>query len=117
MDSSVLTLDPAAIGRLHRIGGEELVRQMAQLFVQNASQRIAAAWEELEHRDFESIVKSMHALKSSAENIGADRLGQMAIRAESLADAQAMQPLEALLHEMDTEFQQVKTALESGSVQ
>lgn len=117
MESTELTLDPAAIARLHKIGGEDLVRQMTQLFLQNANRRLTAAREGFTRGDYEEIAKSMHALKSSAGNIGASRLGQMAIRAESMAEARIPDALADLLDQMDAEFEQVSKALESGKVQ
>ena len=116
MEPADLTLDPAAIARLHKIGGEDLVRQMTQLFLRNATRRLTAARAGFAQDDYERIAKSMHALKASAGNIGANRLGQMAIRAESMAEAQVTEALADLLDQMDAEFQQVRKALEAGEV-
>lgn len=114
LDSTVLTLDPAAIERLHHIGGEDLVNQMIQLFIQDSSQRITTAGHAVGEKNFDLISKSMHALKADAGNIGAEHLEQMAIQAESLADEHAVEQLMDLLHKIESEFQQVRTALESG---
>lgn len=114
LESTALTLNPAVIERLHQIGGDDLVNQMIQLFLQNASQRITTAGHAVGEHNFELISKSMRALNSSAGDIGAERLEQIAMQAESLADEHAVEQITALLHQIESEFQQVRIALESG---
>lgn len=101
-------LDPVAVDRLLRLGGAELAREMARLFVRLGAERVAAAREGLERGDPGGIERAAHSLKSSAGNVGATALMEAAERAELAAGAaaagEAAGELEPLVERMETEY-------------
>ena len=78
-------LDTAAIARLRKLGGEKFVGDMIDLFFQYAPQRLAAARAAETAGDFQAIEKAMHPLKSSAGQIGARLVQDLASQIEKLA--------------------------------
>lgn len=78
-------LDPAALARIHRIGGNALLTQMIDLFLEITPQRIEQACQAKERGDLKAVAESVHALRSSAGNIGASQLGDLAAKVEQLA--------------------------------
>ncbi len=71
-------VDECALARLERIGGPKLSAKMIELFLLQASDKIEAAMRA--HRDgsIPSVTNAMHSLKSSAGNVGARTMQQLA---------------------------------------
>ncbi|HUP20347.1 MAG TPA: Hpt domain-containing protein [Gemmatimonadota bacterium] len=101
-------LDPVALDRLRRLGGDELVREMARLFVRLGAERLAAAREGLGRDDPEVVERAAHSLKSSAGNVGAGALAEAADRAEQAAESAARGDapanLAVLVERMEAEY-------------
>ena len=74
-------LDPSAAERLRRLGGERLLREMIELFLQLGPARLAAA----EGADLAEAERACHSLKSAAGNVGATALQAAAAEAEQAA--------------------------------
>jgi len=77
--------DPDALTRLERFGGIKLLDEMIALFLENARDRLAAAAAGLDAGDAAAIENAMHALKSSAAQLGALRLSRLCEQAETIA--------------------------------
>jgi HPt (histidine-containing phosphotransfer) domain-containing protein len=78
-------LDPAALDRLRSFGGDKLVKGMIELFVQNAPTRAADAREALDCGDAGALRSALHALKSSAGQLGAASVYEACVCGEELA--------------------------------
>lgn len=115
-------LDPAALARLDRLGGERLVRRMVELFVELGEVRVAAAREGLASGDLDAVERAAHSLKSSAGNLGAGRLQAVAERVETRAERAGGAGagdggLEDLVDRLAAAFAEARRALEeSGKV-
>ncbi len=89
-------LDRAAIDRLQEWGGTVLVGKMIQLFLDNTGDKMARIQSGISDREFEDSVQGAHSLKSSAGNLGAQRLSRLAARIEASSgtgDAEALAKL------------------------
>lgn len=106
-----VVLEDAAIDRLRRIGGQEFVVEMIDLFLENAPQRVEAAREALAAEDSKSLYRAAHSLKSTAGNLGARALQAAAERLEAKATGTERAVLPELLEEMDRRYQEARTAL------
>jgi HPt (histidine-containing phosphotransfer) domain-containing protein len=84
-------LDTAAIAKLRQLGGEKFVADMAALFFQYAPQRLAAACAASQAGDLQAVEKAVHALKSSAGQIGARRVEELATQIEKAGSGQTSQ--------------------------
>jgi HPt (histidine-containing phosphotransfer) domain-containing protein len=82
-------IDPAAIARLKRIGGDGLVREMLTLFLQHAPGRVATAEEAVAAGTLRAAEHAAHSLKSSAGNVGATRLQAAAAAVEAATESSA----------------------------
>jgi HPt (histidine-containing phosphotransfer) domain-containing protein len=78
-------IDAAALERLRGFGGAKLLNGMIELFVQNAPTRAADAREALDCGDAAALRAALHALKSSAGQLGAHTVHQACIAGEELA--------------------------------
>lgn len=86
--------------RLRRIGGDALVERMVAAFRDYAPRQVALAEAGLASANLDAVRRAAHALKSSAGNLGAVRLMDIAQRTERLAregGAEDVRPLVAEL--------------------
>ena len=118
-------VDADALERLLRIGGQPFLLEMIELFLENAPERLSAARRALEEGDGPALYRAAHSLKSTAGNLGAQRLQAVAERLEARAaavGATAGGPAEGagggdalrpLLDELDGCYAQVRERLET----
>lgn len=106
-------LDGAAITRLDRIGGSEFVVEMIELFLENAPQRLESAREAFESGDIPTLHRSVHSLKSTAANLGAQLLRATAEAAEARAHEEDMDAIAALLDDLEREYADAREELEA----
>lgn len=91
-------IDDAAIERLRGFGGPKLVRGMIELFIKTAPAKVSAARQALDAGDPAALRAALHALKSSAGQLGAATVFQACKSGEEQAgrgDLAACAPLVA----------------------
>lgn len=106
-------IDDAALERLLRIGGQEFLIEMIDLFLQHAPERIRAAREALAGGDHKALYRAAHSLKSTAGNLGARGLQRVAERVESKAAEMDVETIPPLLEEMARRYEDVRDRLEA----
>jgi HPt (histidine-containing phosphotransfer) domain-containing protein len=117
MDSDATThadfpeTDPAALDRLRRFGGDKLLGDMITLFLEAMPVRLAAARSGFVRSDAPAVEHELHALKSSAAQLGALRLHRLTQEGERLARAGTLDGLAELLDALDAEMPRVRTWL------
>jgi HPt (histidine-containing phosphotransfer) domain-containing protein len=108
-------LDHAALARLCAWGGEDLLRRIVAAFLEHAPAVLRAARAGLEGDDPTAVGAAAHSLKSSAAQVGAVRLSQVAAAIEELARAGAVAPLADRVAAMEHEFAAVRPLLEKAA--
>lgn len=106
--------DPEAIERLRRFGGARLLRGMITLFLEAMPQRLAAARNGLARGEAHAVEHELHALKSSAAQLGALRMNRLSQEGEHLARAGTLGAVPGLLDRLDAEVPRVREWLESA---
>lgn len=81
-------VDPGALERLNRIGGQEFLVEMIELFLEHSPQRLDAAREAYRDGEVSAVYRAAHSLKSTAANLGASALQDAAARVEDRAAAE-----------------------------
>ena len=105
-------LDPEALQRLHRLGGNAFVCRMIDLFLDYTGLKIIEARAARDTGNYLAVEKAAHPLKSSAGNIGAGRIQTLAAQIEELAKQGPSEALNAALDELAQAFATVKPELE-----
>lgn len=108
-DSS--NLDPAAMQRLQRLGGDGFTGKMIELFLGYAAEKLADARREFETGTLAGVSKAVHPLKSSSGNVGARRMQDLTQRIEQAAGAGRRDEVAALLAELNAAFVAVQPEL------
>ena len=86
---------------LRIIGGPKLVRELIELFVRSAPERIAAARAGIENGDLGAVQRAMHSLKSSAGQLGVTAMQNACRRAEHAATSGDATSAESALAEVE----------------
>ena len=104
-------IDSAQMDRLNEWGGKELQTKMVGLFLTHAKERMDQIREGLSTSEPETAETGAHTLKSSAGNVGAQRVQHLAQEAETLAEAGNLKDLQSLLPKLEKEFDEACIAL------
>ncbi|MBT8396820.1 MAG: Hpt domain-containing protein [Gemmatimonadetes bacterium] len=104
-------VDLGQMERLNEWGGADLQKKMVELFLTHAKERLDQIKEGVATKSPEKAETGAHTLKSSAGNVGAQRVQALASDAEALAEAGKMDEVEALLPAIEREFEAACGAL------
>jgi two-component system, sensor histidine kinase and response regulator len=107
-------LDARVVGRLERLGqaaGEDLMGQLAVLFLADADARVAALRQALAGDDAGAVVRSAHTLSGASANLGAIDLARLCATLATDSAAGDLAGGGALLEAVETELGRVRAAL------
>ena len=117
IDSSLPTVDQRVLDGLREMlldGEPDLLAELVELFVEDASARLESLREALNVGDADSIAKTAHALKGSAGNLGASRMTRVAAQLETLGRSGNLESAEDLLEQLRDEFEKVSAELSAS---
>jgi HPt (histidine-containing phosphotransfer) domain-containing protein len=100
--------DPAALERLRRFGGDKLVADMITLFLEAVPQRLGAARSGFARGEPHVVEHELHALKSSAAQLGALRMHRLSQEGELLAKAGTLDGVGRILDDLFAEEPRVR---------
>ena len=110
--SQLPNLDPAALQRLQRLGDNAFVCKMIDLFLEYSGQKVVEARAAQVAGNLTGVEKAVHPIKSSAGNVGARRIQELALQIEELARQGRVETLAASLTDLEQACALVKPELE-----
>jgi len=111
--SELPLVDLGQIERLNEWGGPELQKKMVDLFLTHSRERLEQIKEGVATGVLGKAETGAHTLKSSAGNVGAQRVQYLAGEAEALAESGKLNEVEALLPAIEKEFEAACDALKA----
>lgn len=105
-------IDDNALSSIREIGGEELLSKLIELFNDYVAGRIAAAKEAAQRQDWTGVQDAVHPIKSSAANLGATRVREIARQIEQLARLKDSARIPALLADLESSFVTARAELQ-----
>jgi HPt (histidine-containing phosphotransfer) domain-containing protein len=111
---SSAVLDPQVVGQLRRLGtatGEDVVEQVAALFLADADERVASLRDALDVGDCSAMARSAHTLRGASANIGATDLARVCATLEVTTTVGDLAGAGALLDAVVAELARVRCAL------
>jgi HPt (histidine-containing phosphotransfer) domain-containing protein len=105
-------LDMAAIARLEEWGGVTLRQKMIELFLTHAPERMEGIRNGLEAGDDVLVERSAHSLKSSAANLGAEKLRKIAGTIEAAMERGDRDTARQILPEAEVRLAEILEALQ-----
>ena len=106
-------LDRSVLAGLRELGDQELLTELAELFVEDVPPRLEALREAIEGGDAASVGRAAHALKGSSGNMGASGMSTICAELEDAERSGDLQSAPVLLKRLEAEFGRVRTALEA----
>ena len=111
MSAQSEVLDPGAMERLRRIGGDRLVEKMLVSFDAFANEKVTEIRQAVSEQNWTQAGQAAHALKSSAGNVGATDLQRISFELDSHGREADGESIPALVAELITAFEAAKSAL------
>lgn len=105
-------IDQAALKRLEDWGGTKLSHEIVRLFLKNGPTRLDQIREVMDDEDLEVPERGAHSLKSSAANVGAQLLQEVASDLESAASDGDLKRVRELVPNLEQAFEQAVQELE-----
>ena len=105
-------IDAAAMEQIRNLGGSELLVKLIDLFDDYVSGRIAAARRAMEQGDLAGVQDAVHPVKSSAANLGAKHVRDLAQQIELLAKQRSGQHIPERLADLENAFNAARAELQ-----
>ena len=111
-----LTLDPEVVGQLARLGesvGDDLMAQLAVVFLNDADARIASLHEALDTEDAAAVVQAAHSLRGASAHLGALALTHLCGTMSSAGKTGDLSGGGGMLEAIEAELERVRSALDA----
>jgi two-component system, sensor histidine kinase and response regulator len=105
-------IDPKALFRLKKLGGDELVQRMIDLFLPHVQSKVEAARAAMASGQLEELERAAHSIRSSSGNLGAEELGRISGDIEKLASERRGDEVAPLVPTLEEAFARVRSRLE-----
>lgn len=92
----------------------DIVAELVEIYRKDAPLQIASIRRAIAELDASSLKSSAHTLKSSSANIGASHMVELCAELERIAQTGTTERADALLDQVEGEFNIVSEALKSG---
>nr|MDQ3317199.1 response regulator [Actinomycetota bacterium] len=106
-------LDPKVLAGLRELGDAELLSELAEMFLDDASSRLAALRGVIEDGDAHAVERAAHTLKGSSGNMGATGMAAICAELEEAGASGDLARAPGLLERLEEEFGRVRPALEA----
>jgi HPt (histidine-containing phosphotransfer) domain-containing protein len=106
-------MNPEAIQRLFKLGGLKFTLDMIGLFGSYGAKKLAEARQAQQAGNLTALAEAAHPLKSSAGNVGAVRVQELAAQVESAARESKAEFAAAQLDELERAFAEAVSFLEA----
>jgi HPt (histidine-containing phosphotransfer) domain-containing protein len=97
-------VNPAAIERLVKLGGGAFAAKMIGLFISYGGEKVAAARQAQSAGNLNAVADAAHPIKSSAGNVGALRVQDLAAKLEQSAREAKSDLVQSQLTELEQAF-------------
>ncbi len=104
-------IDQEPLDMIRRVGGDELLEQLIEIFLIDTPQRIKEGQDAIVSDDFKTAERSFHSLVSMSGNMGATSMMDLARNLEQLASIKNKEEILPKITEIETIFSNVKMEL------
>ncbi|MDQ4128228.1 MAG: PAS domain S-box protein [Actinomycetota bacterium] len=112
-DTEDRPLDPGVLAGLRELGDAELLSELARIFLDDTSSRLAALREAIEDGDAPAVERAAHTLKGSSGNMGATKMANICSRLQEAGASGDLSRVPGLPKALEEEFERVRLALEA----
>lgn len=95
-----IELDASVLSQIRGIGGEELLRRLARLFLEHTPVRLEEIRRAMAAGDWQRVTRAVHSLRSSSATLGFTGLADQAAEVERLATNEESERLRSTFPEL-----------------
>lgn len=106
-----MKLDAGILSQIRGLGGEELLRKLARLYLEHTPLRLEEVRRGIAAQDWKRTARAIHSVRSSSATLGAVDLAETAADMEALADEEHRAELEAGLPDLEKKIGEALGAL------
>jgi two-component system, sensor histidine kinase and response regulator len=106
-------LDRSVLVGLRELGGQELLAELAGLFLEDVPPQLEALREATEGGDASSVQRVAHTLKGSCGNMGAVRMATICAELEDVGRSGELERAQVVVERLEAEFGRVRPAFEA----
>ena len=114
--SSEDPLVPGVLASLRELGDPDFISELAQVFLDDSSSRLAALREAVEGDDASSVQRIAHTLKGSSGNMGATKMAAICADLQEAGASGTLARVPELLGRLEEEFERARPALEARRI-
>ncbi|MFH2005538.1 MAG: ATP-binding protein [bacterium] len=103
---------PVNLAHLNALGPPDLVRELIQIYLEDAPDLLRGVQQAVEATDATAVQRAAHGLKGCCANLGIERLAELSFTLERAGQAAVLDDVAEMLHELESEFDRVKSYLE-----
>jgi len=107
------SLDAGVVESLRELGGDEMLSELAPLFLNDTSSNLAALKDAIDKHDANFVKRVAHTLKGSSDNMGALRMAAICGELEDAGVSEDLATAPALIERLEAEFEHARCALEA----
>jgi len=104
-------MDPAVVDSLRELGGDDMLADLVELFLEDAEPRLAALGEAVKADDASAVERVAHSLKGSSGNMGAHGMSRLAAELQYIGASGDLSKAPESLRSLEAEFERVRPAL------
>jgi len=104
-------MDPVVLDSLRELGGDDILAELAKLFLEDAEPRLAALGDAVKAGDARTVEQVAHVLKGSSGNMGARRMSGLAAELQDIGASGDLSKAPESLRSLEAEFARVRPAL------
>ena len=105
-------LNRSVLEKLRNMGGDKFLGELINLFLEHAPKKLEEALASERSGDMEALERAVHSLKSSAGNLGAVAVQDLAGHIEQLASEKQAESIPPLMRELEKKFARLPPWLE-----
>ena len=105
-------IDDNAMTNLKSIGGDKLLTRIIDLYLERTPQQLSDLLEAVDSEDYEILERVSHSMKSSAGNVGATKVYELAASVEQAAEKRQLEDPAAAIGELKMHAEQAMKELE-----
>jgi len=112
-EGTTTSLDQGVLAGLRELGDQELLAELAGLFLEDVPPQLEALRKAIEGGDASSAQRVAHTLKGSCGNMGAVKMATMCVELEDAGRSGELERAPMLVERLQAEFERVRQALEA----
>jgi len=113
MTFQTTAIERSALETIKRLGGDKLLKQMIEIFLDVIPEKLESVWKGYQDKDYASIEKAAHSMRSTAGNLGAVQVQKTAEKVELMVMDHQYSALDSALQELDGAIVQACSAFET----